>query len=156
MSTDPRQQAQPQVQQEPQPIAGEDTGSPTGQYLNSLNALYQGKLTKWAKLPNYTIHFRKDGKEDKQVYERMKILQHEFDEIEDLRTQSVDLERESKYAAWQKSKEMYRKAASYTLFNPKTQRPMTEEEYKYCHLEDIRPAIDSALLIALISETSLN
>ena len=142
-------------QAQPQPIAGEDNPTLTGQYLNSLNSLYQGKLMKWAKLPNYMIRSRdENGNEHKQVYTRMKILQWQFDEIEDYRTESVDLERESKRGAWEKSKEMYKRAAGYVLYNPKTEKPMTKEEYKSCYLEDLRPAIDSSLLIALVSDAS--
>lgn len=136
----------------PAAIAGE-SNTAWGTYLNSLNSKYQDKIKRMAQLPNYQITMRTDdGREEKQLFTRKKLLQWQFDEIEDLRAQATELAATSARESQKALSTMYKKAATYMLWNPRQQQPMTEDEYRHAVFADIRPALDSAMLISLISD----
>lgn len=145
---------QEEKEEKPQPIAGADANSAWSVYLNSLNTKYQQRIKQMAQLPNYTLTLRhEDGKEERQVYTRKKLLQWQFDEIEDLRADASELGAKGEARKAQKTLSlMYRKAASYLLFNTKKEEMMTEDEYNHCVFQEVRPALDSAMLIGLISD----
>lgn len=138
----------------PQAIAGTDANSAWSIYLNSLNAKYQQRIKKMAQSPNYTLTLRyEDGREERQVYTRKKLLQWQFDEIEDLRADAAELGAKGEARKAQKAlSHMYHQAATYLLFNTKREQMMTEEEYNHCVFQEVRPALDSAMLIGLISD----
>lgn len=138
----------------PQTIAGSDANSAWSIYLNSLNAKYQQRIKNMAQLPNYTLTLRdEDGREERQVYTRKKLLQWQFDEIEDLRADATELGAKGEARKAQKTlAQMYRKAANYLLFNTKREEMMGEDEYNHCVFQEVRPALDSAMLIGLISD----
>jgi hypothetical protein len=124
-------------------------------YTNSLNSKYQEKIRNAAQSSNYKIDLsHKDGMKETITYTRMKLLQWQFDEIEDLRIEAAELSMKSErmIESNKKLREMYRNAAKYLLFNTKTEKPMTDEEYDSCYFQDLRPAIDSAILLSLISD----
>jgi hypothetical protein len=136
-----------------EPIAGIDNASAWSVYINSLNGKYQEKIKRLASLPNYNLHLRyEDGREEKQVFTRMKLLQWQFDELEDLRSSSQELATTSPRESTKSMQKMYKKAAGYILFNPQTKKPITEDEYKHCELSDVRPALDAAILLALVGD----
>lgn len=149
-STEPQQ---PQPIQPQQIATGSEATTAWGVYLNSLNAQYQEKIRRMAQQSNYTLNMRyEDGREEKQVFTRMKLLQWQFDEIEDLRAEATELATTSPRQAQKALSNMYAKASGYILFNPKRGKPMTEQEYKHCEFPDIRPAIDASLLLSLVSD----
>lgn len=128
---------------------------PFSDYTNSLNIKYQEKIKLAAQRSNYTLELvYEDGKTTHYTYTRMKLLQWQFDEIEDLRSEAAELAISSVSAikANKKLKEMYMKAAKYLLFNTTTEKPMTEEEYRHCFFSELRPAIDSSILLSLVSD----
>lgn len=131
-----------------------DSNTPWSTYLNSLNAKYQERIKKAAQQSNYNLTMRyENGREEKQIFTRMKLLQYQFEEIEDLRAEAGEL------SAADKSREgtkmlanMYRKAANYILWNAKEERPMTDDEYKHCIFSEVRPALDASMLLGLVSD----
>ena len=131
-----------------------DKQTPWSAYLNSLNAKYQDRIKKAAQSSNYNLTMRyENGKEEKQVFVRMKLLQYQFEEIEDLRAESSELSDAGKPRESTKMlTTMYRKAASYILWNAKEERPMTEDEYRHCIFSEVRPALDASMLLGLISD----
>ena len=82
----------------------------------------------------------------------MKLLQWQFDEIEELRALAQEQTTTSPKQSTKSMQDMYKKAAFYTLFNPQTKKPITEDEYRHCELSDVRPALDAAILLALVSD----
>lgn len=131
-----------------------DSNTPWSTYLNSLNAKYQDRIKRSAQHSNYTLTMRyENGREEKQVFTRMKLLQYQYDEIEDLRAESSELSTNNKgRESTKKLSEMYSKAASYMLWNAKEERPMTQDEYNHCVFAEIRPALDASMLLGLISD----
>ena len=131
---------------------------PFSDFASGLNAKYQEKIKRYAQMPNYFIHIATaDGnggyKRDKVMFTRMKLLQFMFDEIEDLRSEANELQVQGKPKQSQDVlKTMYSKAASYLLWNAKEERPMTEQEYRMADLDEVRPALDSAMLISLVTD----
>lgn len=128
--------------------------TPWSTYLNSLNAKYQDRIRKAAQAPNYNLTMRnEDGHEEKQVFTRMKLLQYQFDELEDLRAEATDFtNKDQPKEAAKATSAMYTKAANYLLWNAKEERPMTEYEYKHCFFPEIRPALDASMLLGLVSD----
>jgi hypothetical protein len=130
------------------------SGTAWGQYLNSLNAKYQDKIRKAAQQSKYSLTIRNSqGQDESLTFTRMKLLQYQYDEIEDLRAES------SEAASANKSKEankllrtMYAKAATYILWNVREKRPMTEQEYKMSAFSEVRPALDASILLGLVSD----
>jgi hypothetical protein len=136
-------------QPQPQTIASVGPTAPFEKY----NLQYQEKIRRWAQYPNYSLNLQyRDGRKEKQVFTRMKLLQWQFEEIETLRAEAQELSITSPTKSNKALNTMYRKAAAYLLFNPKTEQPMTQEEYDSCYAGELRPALDSALLISLISD----
>lgn len=131
-----------------------DKQTPWSTYLNSLNAKYQERIKKAAQSSNYHLTMRyENGKEEKQIFVRMKLLQYQFEEIEDLRAESSELSDAAKPRESTKILSiMYRKAASYILWNAKEERPMTQDEYAHCIFSEVRPALDASMLLGLISD----
>ena len=150
----PRISQQAMATEVPRRITDEASAtSAWGQYLNNLNGRYQEKIRDAAQQSNYNITIRyEDGREEKQVFTRMKMLQWQFDEIEDLRAEATDLTVKSPREAQKALSKMYTKAATYILFNVKKEKPMTEDEYRHCVFSEVRPALDSAMLLGLISD----
>lgn len=151
----PQQPVEEQQQQEskPQPIAGTETVTPWTNYLNSLNSKYQQRIQRMAQVSNYKLNIRyEDGREETQVYTRMKLLQWQFDEIEDLRAEATELAAKSPREAQKALSAMYLKASGYILFNTKKSRPMSADEYRHCVFSEVRPALDAAMLLGLISD----
>ena len=74
-----------------QQIVESEMQTPWSQYLNSLNSQYQNKIRKAAQYSDYTLTLRyEDGREEKQVFTRKKLLQWQFDELEDLRAEASE------------------------------------------------------------------
>lgn len=142
------------AEDQPKKIIGDAVQTPWSTYLNSLNAKYQNKIKKAAQLSNYNLTIRyEDGREEKQVFSRMKLLQYQFDELEDLRAEATELSSKEKPRDAAKAlSNMYTLAARYLLWNAKEDRPMTTEEYKHCYFSDIRPALDASMLLGLLSD----
>jgi hypothetical protein len=136
-----------------EPIAGSENPSAWSTYINNLNGKYQEKIKRFAAMPNYAFHLRyEDGREEKQVFTRMKLLQWQFDELEDLRSSSQELATTSPRESTKSMQKMYKKAAGYILFNPQTKKAISEDEYRHCELSDLRPALDAAILLALVGD----
>ncbi len=153
----PQQQQQQQQQQQslpPQQIVDSEIQTPWSQYLNSLNGLYQKKIQKYAQYSNYTFHLRyeDDRGEEKQIFIRKKLLQWQFDELEDLRAEASELATTSPRKAQKALTQMYEKAATFILWNTKKDHSMTVDEYKHCEFSEIRPALDASMLLGLISD----
>lgn len=135
-------------------VAGLDSNTAWGSYLNSLNVKYQERIRKMAQVSNYTLTLEyEDGRSEKQVFIRKKLLQWQFDLIEDLRAEATELGAKGEARKAQKAlTSMYLQASSFILFNTKKEKMMTEDEYKHCAVQDLRPALDSAMLITLIPD----
>lgn len=131
-----------------------DSKTPWAGYLNSLNAKYQERIKKAAQQSNYSLTIRRDnGQEEKHIFARMKMLQYQFEEIEDLRAEATELSSADKPREGTKMlANMYRKAATYILWNAKEERPMNEDEYRHCIFSEVRPALDASMLLGLISD----
>jgi hypothetical protein len=131
-----------------------DSKTPWATYMNSLNSKYQDRIKKAAQSSNYTLTMRyEDGREERKIFTRMKLLQYQFDEIEDLRAEANELSAAEKPRdSTHKLAEMYKKAAGYILWNVKEERPMTTDEYKHCIFSEVRPALDASMLLGLISD----
>jgi|SRR5215831_18174145 len=131
-----------------------DSKTPWSAYMNSLNSKYQDRIRKAAQSPNYILTMRyEDGREVKQTFSRMKLLQYQFEEIEDLRAEANELSVADKAReSTKKLAEMYSRAASYILWNVKEERPMTADEYRHCLFSEVRPALDASMLLGLISD----
>jgi hypothetical protein len=126
---------------------------PFASWTESLGQEYQDKIKRYATMPDFKIHIAIDGGPKREVvrFARMKLLQYQFEEIEDLRAEMMDLTTAGKTRqAETVSRQMYRKAASYILWNISADRPMSEDEFKYADISESRPAIDSSLLITLL------
>src|SRR6266496_2616261 len=135
----------------PQQIVDSEIQTPWSNYLNSLNNLYQKKIQKYAQYSNYTFHLRyeDDRGEEKQVFARKKLLQWQFDELEDLRAEASELATTSPRKAQKALTQMYEKAATFILWNTKKEMSMTVDEYKHCEFSEIRPALDASMLLGL-------
>lgn len=131
-----------------------ETNTPWSNYLNSLNSKYQDRIKKAAQQSIYSITIRNEnGSEVKQQFTRMKMLQYQFEEVEDLRAQSSELSASNKPREGTKLlSQMYRKAAGYILWNTKEERPMTDDEYRHSVFSEVRPALDASMLLGLISD----
>lgn len=142
------------ISDQPRKIVEDSIQTPWATYLNSLNAKYQDKIKKAAQVSNYSLTMRyQDGREEKQVFTRMRLLQYQFDELEDLRAEATDLSnKEQPRQAAKALANMYTRAAGYLLWNAKEERPMTTDEYKHCFFSEIRPALDASMLLGLISD----
>src|SRR6266496_5127569 len=146
-----QQQQQQQAQAPPEQIVDSEIQTPWSNYLNSLNNLYQKKIQKYAQYSNYTFHLRyeDDRGEEKQVFARKKLLQWQFDELEDLRAEASELATTSPRKAQKALTSMYEKAATFILWNMKKEMSMTVDEYKHCEFSEIRPALDASMLLGL-------
>lgn len=125
-----------------------------GQYLNSLNSKYQQKIKDAAQKSKYSLTIRNEnGQDESLTFTRMKLLQYQYDEIEDLRAESTELSSINKPKEANKlMRQMYLKAATYILWNVREKRPMTEQEYKMSAFSEVRPALDASILLGLVSD----
>ena len=153
-SPPPVNQQQQPTTNPPQQIVDSEMQTPWSQYLNSLNGLYQKRIQKAAQYSNYTFNLRyEDGREEKKVFIRKKLVQWQFDELEDLRAEASELAATSLASKSHKAlSQMYEKAATYILWNTREEHSMTVDEYKHCEFSEIRPALDASMLIGLISD----
>jgi hypothetical protein len=148
-----QQQQQSAAAPAPQQIIDSEIQTPWSQYVNSLNSQYQKKIQKYAQYSNYTFNLcYEDGQEEKQVFTRKKLLQWQFDELEDLRAEASELAATSPRKAQKALKDMYEKAASFILWNVKKEHSMTADEYKHCEFSEVRPALDASMLLGLVSD----
>jgi hypothetical protein len=150
-------QSKSELEDKSQPKQITDTTTSTtawGQYLNSLNTKYQDKIKEAAQKPKYSLTIRNaNGQDESLTFTRMKLLQYQFDEIEDLRAESTEAtENKKPKEAGKLMREMYAKAATYILWNVREKRPMTLEEYKMAAFSEVRPALDASILLGLISD----
>jgi hypothetical protein len=155
-STEGQPQQQQQQQQQQQPPTPK---IPFSEFTSKLNSDYQEKIRKYAQKPDYKIHIAtapsngKARQSDLVTFTRMKLLQYQFDEIEEIRAEATELSMAGKLQkADILTRQMYKKAASYLLWNVSADRPMTEDEYKMSDFAEVRPALDSAMLISLVSD----
>jgi|SRR5215510_235385 len=134
-------------------VHGTEAQTPWGSYLNSLNSKYQKRIQQAAQKTKYEFTMRyEDGHEQKSVFHRMKLLQYQYDEIEDLRNEANELGALKPRDSAKALAKMYLKAAGYIMWNVKEDRPMTTEEYNHCIFSEIRPALDASMLLGLISD----
>lgn len=123
-----------------------------GNYLNNLNQQYQEIIKRVAQHSSYTFTIRhEDGTEERIEFARRKLLQWQFDEIEDLRAEATELTVTKPREARKAISAMYLKASAYILWNIKKKEPMNEYEYNHAEFSDLRPALDAALLLSLVS-----
>lgn len=125
-----------------------------GQYLNNLNAKYQNKIKEAAQKSKYAITVRNNqGQDESLTFSRMKLLQYQYDEIEDLRADSTEATNNNKPKEANKlMRQMYAKAATYILWNVREKRAMTPDEYRMTAFADVRPALDASILLGLVSD----
>lgn len=125
-----------------------------GQYLNSLNAKYQNKIKDAAQKSKYSLTVRNtQGQDETLTFTRMKLLQYQYEEIEDLRAESTEATNNNKPREANKlMRQMYAKAATFILWNVREKRPMTLEEYRMSAFSDVRPALDASILLGLVSD----
>lgn len=125
-----------------------------GQYLNSLNARYQNKIKDAAQKSKYVLTIRNsNGQDESLTFTRMKLLQYQYDEIEDLRAESTEATNNNKPKDANKlMRQMYSKAATFILWNVREKRPMSAEEYRMSAFSEVRPALDASILLGLISD----
>lgn len=125
-----------------------------GQYLNNLNARYQNKIKDAAQKQKYSLTVRNsNGQDESLTFTRMKLLQYQYDEIEDLRADSTDATNNNKPKEANKlMRQMYAKAATYILWNVREKRAMTPDEYRMTAFADVRPALDASILLGLVSD----
>lgn len=133
------------------------SSSTFNQYTSTLGSKYQDKIKDAAQRSKYTLELTfEDGHKETQTYTRTKLLQWQYDEIEDLRAEASELVTAANPTkpreAAAKSKELYIKAAQYLLFNIKTEKTMTLDEYNHCYFPDLRPVLDAAIMLALLPD----
>jgi hypothetical protein len=143
------------AEEQPKKIVDETVQTPWATYLNSLNGKYQDRIRKAAQASNYSLTMiYEDGREEKHVFIRRKLVQWQFDAIEELRADSTELSNSDKPKLAAKTlARMYSQAATYLLWHAKEDRAMTEDEYKHCVFSEIRPALDASMLLGLITDT---